>query len=112
MLISYPTTTMRCVAIGRHGMRWCRSSGGWPSAHLPTCCRGRRRSTHSASSTKTGSRRCGQRVRNAEGRVLFDVDAGHSDRVVEDAVDLVDIEYLDVLIDLTSGEYMGQVVID
>lgn len=53
-----------------------------------------------------------QRVRNAEGRVLFDVDAGHSDRVVEDAVDLVDIEYLDVLIDLTSGEYMGQVVID
>lgn len=53
-----------------------------------------------------------QRVRDADGRVLFDGDTGHADRAVEDAVDLVDIEYLDVLIDLTSGEYMGQVVID
>ena len=53
-----------------------------------------------------------QRVSDAEGRVLFDVDTGHPDRAVEDAVDLVDIEYLDVLIDLTGDEYMGHVVID
>jgi hypothetical protein len=53
-----------------------------------------------------------ERVRDADGRVLFDVDTGHPDRAVEDAVDLVDIEYLDVLIDLTGDEYMGHVVID
>lgn len=53
-----------------------------------------------------------ERVRDADGRVLFDVDTGHPDRAVEDAVDLVDIEYLDVLIDLTGAEYMGHVVID
>lgn len=53
-----------------------------------------------------------QRVLDAGGRVLFDVETGHLDRAVEDAVDLVDIEYLDVLIDLTSDEYMGHVVID
>jgi hypothetical protein len=44
--------------------------------------------------------------------VLFDVDTGHPDRAVEDAVDRVDIEYLDVLIDLTGDAYMGRVVID
>lgn len=53
-----------------------------------------------------------ERVRDADGRVLFDVDTGHLDRAVEDAVGLVDIEYLDVLIDLTGDEYMGHVVID
>jgi hypothetical protein len=53
-----------------------------------------------------------QRVLDADGRVLFDIEAGHRDRAVEDAVDLVDIEYLDVLIDLTGDEYMGHVVID
>ena len=53
-----------------------------------------------------------QRVLDAGGRVLFDVETGHPNRAVEDAVDLVDIEYLDVLIVLTSGEYMGHVVID
>ena len=53
-----------------------------------------------------------QRVLDAGGRVLFDVGTGHADRAVEDAVDFVDIEYLDVLIDLTGDEYMGHVVID
>jgi len=36
--------------------------------------------------------------------VVFDVDVGHSDREVEDAVDFVDTEYLDVLIDLAPGD--------
>jgi hypothetical protein len=53
-----------------------------------------------------------RRVLDADGRVLFDVDTGHPDRAVEDAVDLVDVEYLDVLIDLTGDECMGHVVID
>ena len=30
---------------------------------------------------------------------------------VQDAVDTVDVEYLDVLIDLTGDEYMGRVTI-
>ena len=49
---------------------------------------------------------------DAEGRAVFDVDVGHPDREVEDAVDLVDTEYLDVLIDLAPGDYFGSVVID
>lgn len=52
-----------------------------------------------------------QRVRSVEGEVLFDVDSGHPTRAVEDAVDRVDIEYLDVLIDLTGDRYMGAVTI-
>lgn len=53
-----------------------------------------------------------QRVSDAEGRVLFDADVGHPDGEVEDAVDFVDTEYLDVLIDLAPGDYFGSVVID
>jgi hypothetical protein len=53
-----------------------------------------------------------QRVLHADGRVLFDVETGHPDHAVEDAVDVVDIEYLDVLIDLTGDEYMGHILID
>lgn len=52
-----------------------------------------------------------QRVRSVEGEVLFDVDRGHPTRAVEDAVDRVDIEYLDVLIDLTGDRYIGAVTI-
>lgn len=51
-----------------------------------------------------------QRVSDADGRVLFD--SGHVDRAVENAVDLVDIQYLDVLMDLAGDNYMGHVVID
>lgn len=48
-----------------------------------------------------------QRVLDAEGRVLFDVAHGHDDPSVEQAIDIADTEYLDLLIDLTGDEYMG-----
>lgn len=44
--------------------------------------------------------------------MLFDVDTGHPDPVVEDTVDVVDIEYLDRLIDLMGERYMGAKTID
>jgi len=53
-----------------------------------------------------------QRVLDAEGRVVFDAHVGHPDREVEDAVDLVETEYLDVLIDLAPSDYFGSVIID
>lgn len=49
---------------------------------------------------------------DASRNVLFDVDNGHPDLSVEDAVDMVNTEYLDVLIDLTGDEYMGSTTID
>lgn len=52
-----------------------------------------------------------QRVLGAGDVVLFDVEVGDSDRAVEDAVDVVNTEYLDVLVDLTGDEYMGVVTI-
>lgn len=52
-----------------------------------------------------------QRVLDGDGGTLFDIDVGHPDRAVEDTVDLVDIEYLDVSIDLTGDEYIGRVTI-
>lgn len=52
-----------------------------------------------------------QRVLAGGGIVLFDVEVGHSDRTVEDAVDVVNAEYLDVLVDLTGDEHMGPVTI-
>jgi len=53
-----------------------------------------------------------QRVLGADSAVLFDVETSHPDRSVEDAVDAVNVEYLDVLIELTGDEYMGRVTID
>lgn len=53
-----------------------------------------------------------QRVLDAGGSVLFDTRQGHDDRAVEDAIDEVDIEYLDVLIELTGDDYMGRHTID
>ena len=53
-----------------------------------------------------------QCIIDAQGRVVFDADVGHPDREVEDAVDFVDTEYLDVLIDLAPGDYFGSVAID
>lgn len=50
-----------------------------------------------------------QRVLAGDGSVLFDVDAGQADRSVEDAVDNVDVELLDVLIDLRPDAYSGHV---
>ncbi len=52
-----------------------------------------------------------QRVLARDGAVLFDVEVGHVDRGVEDAVDQVNTEYLDTLIDLTGDEHMGPVTI-
>jgi hypothetical protein len=50
-----------------------------------------------------------QRVLASDGSVLFDIDAGHADRSVEDAIDDVDVEMLDVLIDLRPDAYSGHV---
>ena len=47
-----------------------------------------------------------RRILDADGVVLFDVAQG-ADRVVEDAVDDVDTDYLDLLLDLTGDTYMG-----
>lgn len=52
-----------------------------------------------------------QRVRSTDGAILFDVDAGSANRTVEDAVDTVDIGYLDVLIDITGGQQTGAITI-
>jgi hypothetical protein len=52
-----------------------------------------------------------QRVLDSGGATLFDIRERCSDRAVEDAVDKVDIEYLDVLIGLTGDELMGRVTI-
>lgn len=52
-----------------------------------------------------------QRVLDASGMVLFDVNVGHADRAVEDAVDTVNVEYLDVLVDMTGGDYTGSAII-
>ncbi len=48
-----------------------------------------------------------RRVLDGEGAVLYDAREGQDDRRVEDAVDNVDIEYLDVLIDGSGDEYLG-----
>lgn len=53
-----------------------------------------------------------QRVRNAAGDVLYDVDGGHSDRAVEDRIDHVGSEYLDYLLDMTYGSYFGEHVLE
>ena len=52
-----------------------------------------------------------QRVFDNDGVTLFDIGEGCSDSAVEDAVDEVDIEYLDLLIGLTGDELMGRVTI-
>lgn len=43
--------------------------------------------------------------------VPFDASEAHLDRAVEDALDTVNVEYLDVLIDITGDDYMGSVTI-
>jgi hypothetical protein len=43
--------------------------------------------------------------------MLFDASHGHPERTVEDVVDMVNVEYLDVLIDITGDDYMGSVTI-
>lgn len=53
-----------------------------------------------------------QRVLSATGEVLFDVAVGHDDRRVEAAIDEVNEEYFDLLLDLTGDAYMGDSVIE
>jgi hypothetical protein len=48
-----------------------------------------------------------QRVVSVTGEVLFDIEVGHDDHRVEEAVDEVNHEYLDLLLDLTGDLYMG-----
>lgn len=48
-----------------------------------------------------------QRVLSGAGDVLFDVAEGYDDRRVGDAIDRVNIDYLDLLIDLTGDLYLG-----
>jgi hypothetical protein len=53
-----------------------------------------------------------RRVVSVAGVVLFDAAEGHDDRRVEDAVDEVNHEYLDLLLDLTGDLYMGNSAIE
>ena len=53
-----------------------------------------------------------RRVLDRSSAVLFDVTVGHDDQQVEDAIDEVNAEYLDFLMDLTGDTYMGQVTIE
>jgi len=52
-----------------------------------------------------------QRVRNAQGDVLYDIATGHPDRAVEDRIDHVGSEYLDQLLDITCGQFFGEHVL-
>lgn len=47
------------------------------------------------------------RVLDPAGAVLFDAAEGHDDPQVEEAIDLANIEYLDLLVDLTGDTYLG-----
>jgi hypothetical protein len=53
-----------------------------------------------------------RRVLAADGSVIFDVGEGHDDPRVEQAIDDVNTEYLDLLLDLTGDAYMGASAID
>lgn len=48
-----------------------------------------------------------RRVLTADGTALFDVKEGHEDPQVETAIDEVNTEYLDLLLDLTGDACMG-----
>lgn len=48
-----------------------------------------------------------RRVLSADGDVLLDVEEGHEDPRVEAAIDEVNTEYLDLLLELTGDTYMG-----
>lgn len=53
-----------------------------------------------------------RRVLTAADTVLFDVDEGHDDPQVEAAIDYVNTEYFDLLLDLTGDTYMGASAIE
>ena len=49
-----------------------------------------------------------QRVLDADGEVLYDIESGHDDPDVENRIDEVGFEYLDLLLDLTGNDYLGR----
>jgi len=53
-----------------------------------------------------------QRVLDASGEVLFDVEARHADDAVVETISEVNVEYLGLLIDLTGDGFMGAHTID
>jgi hypothetical protein len=53
-----------------------------------------------------------RRVLSADGTVLSDVEQGHEDRRVEAAIDNVNTEYLDLLLDPTGDSYMGESLLE
>jgi predicted oxidoreductase len=52
-----------------------------------------------------------QQVLDASGHVLYDTEVGHDDESVEMAIDEVNVEYLDLLLDLTGDEFMGSQIL-
>jgi hypothetical protein len=48
-----------------------------------------------------------QRVLDGNGSVPFDIESGHPESAVEEAVDETGVEYLDLLLDLTGEDYLG-----
>jgi hypothetical protein len=53
-----------------------------------------------------------RRVLSGDGTLLFDAEQGHDDSRVEAAIDEVNTEYLDLLLDLTGDTYMGASTIE
>ncbi len=49
-----------------------------------------------------------QRVLDAGGDVLYDIETGHDDPRVETCIDEVGFEYLDLLLDLTGDDHLGR----
>ena len=52
-----------------------------------------------------------QRVLHSNGSILYDITVGHDDRHVEETIDTVGCEYLDLLLDLTGDDYIGNRVV-
>jgi hypothetical protein len=48
-----------------------------------------------------------QRVLDGNGRSLHEIADGHDDANVEETIDRVGFEYLDLLLDLTGDDYLG-----
>lgn len=44
---------------------------------------------------------------DGSGNILYDIGRGHDDPVVEETINRVGFEYLDLLLDLTGGDYLG-----
>ena len=53
-----------------------------------------------------------RRVLAADGAVLFDAEEGHEEDRVEEAIDEVNSEYLDLLLDLTGDTFLGASAIE